>query len=88
LRKNVKNFADKRDKGFPLLIQVGLAYMEAGLLERKNGDYFRQVTLVVERRVTSKFGLKMQFQPSFKAPSPQKLATIPEIHSIFFPAVY
>jgi hypothetical protein len=31
------------------------------VLERKNRDFFRQVTLVVETPVTSKFEAKLQF---------------------------
>jgi hypothetical protein len=32
------------------------------VLERKNRDFFRQVTLVVETQVTSKFEANWQFQ--------------------------
>jgi hypothetical protein len=36
--------------------------MVLGLLERKNRAFFRQVTLVVETPVTSKFEAKCQFK--------------------------
>ena len=36
--------------------------MLPAFLERKNGDFFRQVTLVVETPVTVNFEAKCQFQ--------------------------
>jgi hypothetical protein len=69
LHKNVKNFADKKDKGFPLSFRVGLAYMVLGTLQRKNSGFFRWVTLVVETLLTSNnWGQKCNFNPQRKPP--------------------
>jgi hypothetical protein len=49
----------KEIKVFHSPSQVGLAYMVVGALERKNGGFFHQVTLVVEDPVTVKFDAKL-----------------------------
>jgi hypothetical protein len=41
--------------------------MVPGLLERKNRDFFRQVTLVVDGSVTSKYEAKLQFRVALDA---------------------
>lgn len=57
--------------------------MVLGVLERKNGDFFREVTLVVELPVTSKFTAKWRFKagllPSFRPDSPLRPPDILQI---------
>jgi hypothetical protein len=42
--------------------------MVLGVPERKNRDFFRQVTLVVEAPATSKFEAKWQFKAYLQSP--------------------
>jgi hypothetical protein len=57
----LRTLPTKEIKLFHSGFRVGIAYMVRGVLERKNRDFFRQVTLVVEMGVTSKFTAKWQF---------------------------
>jgi hypothetical protein len=59
--KLLRTLPTKEIKVFHSSSQVGLAYMVVGMLKRKKRDYFRQVTLVVERLVTSIFDPKSHF---------------------------
>jgi hypothetical protein len=42
--------------------------MVVGVLERKNRDFFRQVTLVVDDQVTPKYDAKSEFHTFLKSP--------------------
>jgi hypothetical protein len=54
----LRTLPTKEIKLFHSGFRVGIAYMVLGVLERKNRDFFRQITLVVELPVTSKFTAK------------------------------
>jgi hypothetical protein len=74
----LRTLPTKEIKVFHSSSGVGIAYMVLGLLERKNRDFFHQVTLVVEGPVTSKFEAKWQFRTLLGAfpgqnPSPKLL---------------
>jgi hypothetical protein len=57
----LRTLPTKEIKVFHSGLRVGIAYMVLGVLERKNGDFFREVTLVVELPMTSKFTAKWRF---------------------------
>ena len=54
LEINVNNFADKRDKAFPLPCRVGLAYMLRVTTQCEKNNFFCEVTLVKSPVVTLK----------------------------------
>jgi hypothetical protein len=58
--------------------------MVLGVLERKNRDFFREVTLVVESPVTSKFTAKWGFRANVRPSSrPKRLFRPPDIPQLF-----
>jgi hypothetical protein len=57
----LRTLLTKEIKVFHSCSGVGLAYMLVDQLERKNRDFFRQVTLVAKTLVTSKIEANPQF---------------------------
>jgi hypothetical protein len=66
----LRTLPTKEIKVFHSSCQVGLAYMVVDLFERKNRDFFYQVTLVVDVEVTSRFEAKWSFGRAWRDPGP------------------